>query len=94
MKEKNIDIESLKKAVGGFLTDDEGNQYYMDYGINPDHCVCCGNCIDSCPIQCIEIKGDSAVIDSNVCLHCGYCTENCPTDAIGYNRKTIVYFAK
>ena len=89
---KAIDNESLEKVVGGLLVDGDGNKYYMDYGID-DSCVCCGACVENCPMGCIEIKGSSAVIDLNRCVQCRCCEGYCPVGAIGDNRKVIVEYA-
>ena len=53
----------------------------MAYIIN-DNCISCGNCPDSCPVDCIS-EGDSIyVIDPDVCIDCAACVPTCPVDAI------------
>ena len=46
-----------------------------------DACVGCGECMQSCPQQCVE-EGNPYVIRQENCLHCGLCQENCPVQAI------------
>ena len=89
-EKKNLNTDDLEQAVGGYMTDGDGNRYYMDFGIDENWCICCGECEMNCPMGCISIRGGCAAIDSNVCIRCGYCQAFCPTDAIGDNRKIIV----
>ncbi|MFX1411553.1 MAG: 4Fe-4S binding protein [Promethearchaeota archaeon] len=49
--------------------------------IDEQNCVCCGTCIDRCPVQAISLN-DSAYIDRDLCLGCGLCAGVCPEDAI------------
>jgi ferredoxin len=47
-----------------------------------DDCVCCGSCIDACPVEAIS-EGDSKyVIDADKCVDCGACVGECPSEAI------------
>lgn len=41
----------------------------------------CAKCIDSCPINAIEIKNSKIYIKEN-CIECGICAGECPTKAI------------
>jgi len=54
-------------------------------------CICCGSCVNICPVNCIEIKFEQAketskrkrdLIEYNVdltkCLFCNLCAEICP----------------
>ena len=79
--------------TGGYLVDEDGNKYYNEFGIEEKWCVCCGRCVDNCPMRCIQIKGSAAEIDYSVCNMCAYCMGLCPTGAIGYNRKVIIEYA-
>ena len=90
---RRIDNEALEKVVGGLLTDEDGNKYYLDYGIDLSQCVCCGECARVCPMQCIEMRPEGAVIDFDNCLRCGCCENSCAVGAIGDNRKIIVKYA-
>ncbi len=75
------------------MTDEDGNKYYMAFGIDLGQCVWCGECARICPMQCIEMRSEGAVIDFDNCIHCGCCEGYCPVGAIGDNRKVIFKYA-
>ncbi|MBM7553300.1 indolepyruvate ferredoxin oxidoreductase subunit alpha [Thalassobacillus pellis] len=39
-------------------------------------------CVDVCPVDCIEEGEDQYFIDPNTCIDCGACVAACPVDAI------------
>ncbi|GGC98009.1 4Fe-4S ferredoxin [Thalassobacillus devorans] len=39
-------------------------------------------CVDVCPVDCIEKGEDQYFIDPNTCIDCGACVAACPVDAI------------
>ena len=60
-KENKVNDESLEKAVGAYKIDEDGNKYYIGFGIDGDSCVCCGNCASMCPAMCIDLSSGVAV---------------------------------
>jgi len=54
--------------------------------INEDNCVECGDCIEACPINAIEMVeydgGAKPQIDEKFCLGCGVCSLQCANDAL------------
>jgi electron transport complex protein RnfB len=50
--------------------------------ICPVGCIACGLCAKNCPVKCIEIRDNLAVIDHEKCINCGICAAKCPTDSI------------
>lgn len=50
--------------------------------IDADKCTGCGECIESCPLDAIEMQDDKAVVDEDVCGDCGACVDVCPSEAI------------
>lgn len=46
-----------------------------------EECIGCGQCVEVCPFEAINIVDEKAVINEN-CTVCGSCIEVCPTDAI------------
>jgi NAD-dependent dihydropyrimidine dehydrogenase PreA subunit len=50
--------------------------------INQETCTGCGECVDACPLESIEIKDDKAVVDEETCGDCGSCVDVCPVEAI------------
>jgi NAD-dependent dihydropyrimidine dehydrogenase PreA subunit len=49
--------------------------------VNKDTCTGCGACVDTCPVDAIEMDGDVAVV-SDACIDCGQCVDECPVEAI------------
>lgn len=41
-----------------------------------------GDCVDVCPVDCIEPGNDQYYIDPEICIDCGACVTVCPVDAI------------
>jgi len=53
----------------------------MSIWVNNDNCTGCGNCVDACPFNLIEIIDDLAHINEG-CTLCGACRDVCAFDAI------------
>jgi len=53
----------------------------MSAKVNKEKCMGCGQCVDVCPVQAIEIKEKKAVV-SDSCVDCGVCLNACPVDAL------------
>ena len=69
--------DELSKVSGGARM-----QYWGEYYVNPDLCICCENCGKNCPADCISFDGETAAIDQEICIQCGSCRDACPTGAI------------
>jgi len=54
------------------------NQPYIDI----DKCTGCGECVRTCPQECIEIIEGKAVVDIPNCAGCSACATICPNYAI------------
>lgn len=50
--------------------------------IDLEKCTGCGDCVESCPLEAIEVKDEKAVVDDEVCGDCGTCVDVCPSEAI------------
>jgi Fe-S-cluster-containing hydrogenase component 2 len=50
--------------------------------IDHETCTGCGECVDACPLEAIEVKDDKAVVDEETCGDCGSCVDVCPTESI------------
>ncbi len=48
----------------------------------PDECQGCGLCVKHCPVDCIRMENERAVINTQKCIGCGQCALQCPTGAI------------
>ncbi|MFW5859585.1 MAG: indolepyruvate ferredoxin oxidoreductase subunit alpha [Planctomycetota bacterium] len=54
----------------------------MPAKVDPDTCTGCTACVDTCPVNAIEMVNDKAVVDANTCTDCGACVDACPVEAI------------
>ena len=43
------------------------------------------DCVDVCPVDCIEEGPDQYFIDSDICIECGACEVACPVGAVYYD---------
>ena len=51
--------------------------------IDVDKCEGCGECVDTCPGEVLEMQDDKAVvINEEECMECESCVEVCEQDAI------------
>lgn len=51
--------------------------------IDKQLCVGCGTCADHCPLDCIYLEDETAVVRyPDECWHCGACRQDCPAQAI------------
>ena len=41
-----------------------------------------GECVEVCPVDCIEQGEDMFYIDQDICIDCGACEAVCPVEAI------------
>lgn len=49
--------------------------------VDKNTCTGCGACVDTCPVEAIEMDGDVAVV-TDACIDCGQCVDECPVEAI------------
>lgn len=54
--------------------------------LEPDKCVGCGKCAESCPAQIIKIKNKKAKFRKAGCISCFCCQEMCPMKAISVKK--------
>ena len=50
--------------------------------VNDDDCIGCGQCVEKCPMEAIELEDNIANIDEDRCIGCGVCVHHCPEDAM------------
>ena len=56
--------------------------------IDPEICIRCNTCEDTCPEGAITHGDKNYVVDVDKCTHCGQCIQPCPTGAID-NHRTV-----
>ena len=54
----------------------------MPARVDAETCTGCETCVDTCPVEAIEMKDDLAVVDEETCTDCGECVDSCPVEAI------------
>ena len=53
------------------------------WSLNKDKCTSCGECINDCPIDALEMQdGFPRIKDGGECIRCGMCVSLCPEQAI------------
>lgn len=50
--------------------------------IDPEICIRCNTCEETCPIDAITHDSNNYVVDASICNHCMACVPPCPTGAI------------
>ena len=50
--------------------------------VDEEKCTGCESCVDSCPLDAIEMQDNLAVVDADTCGDCGACVDACPVEAI------------
>lgn len=55
--------------------------------IMEDECNGCGECVESCQVNAIELDDSIAVLKEKRCIGCAVCASTCPVDAITMNRR-------
>ena len=50
--------------------------------VDPEKCTGCGNCVEVCPVEAIELDDSLAKVDEEICIYCGACISECPVEAI------------
>ena len=50
----------------------------MAHSINPETCVGCGACKDTCPVEAISQDGEKCKVNPDACVDCGACEGVCP----------------
>ena len=82
-------LEAIPQMIGEF-----GKPVYVKY--QTDICAHsnvgitgCTRCLDCCPAEAIQDKGERIEVNTNLCRGCGICTVGCPTGALSYTYPTV-----
>ena len=73
-------IKTQKKKDGIYVT-----RTYVNPVIKECECNKCGECIEPCPVNAIELIDDNISINLDTCINCYYCLSVCPEGAIKVN---------
>jgi len=75
-----IGFHQLKQVMSvPFMRDRFRSVGWRAYGT--DDCISCGQCVDICPMEAIELSGKGISV-SDECMGCGLCAFKCPEEAI------------
>jgi len=90
-KELNGICNCCKCCCGTFLLHYTGGIPLMDLTshlahVEEDLCSGCGNCVQSCAAEAVELIDTVAVVNDKRCLGCGVCAHLCPENAINLER--------
>ncbi|MBQ4133555.1 MAG: DUF362 domain-containing protein [Desulfovibrionaceae bacterium] len=75
-------------AMGCATAQGKKDQHAAKFEVEPQLCVACQACLNSCPTNAISIQKGKAVISPEICIGCGECMTVCPTSAISLNWET------
>lgn len=63
------------------LTREFMDKAFPRLSINSETCIQCGDCVEACPVEGIDIEADPVRIQ-NPCIYCWNCVKICPTCSI------------
>lgn len=72
----------LIKLVPQFLVRWLGRFVWVRPVADLEKCTGCGICVQSCPVNAIQMVDDHPVTDYHVCINCLCCNESCPEGAV------------
>jgi len=67
---KNTAVPNMVATSGFIVSLEEGD------------CSGCGDCVEICPMDALEMDGDVAALNLKRCIGCGLCISVCPTEAL------------
>lgn len=57
--------------------------------VDGELCNGCGECVERCPMEAVELAAGAAGVDGGRCIGCGVCAYHCPSEAISLERTGI-----
>jgi Pyruvate/2-oxoacid:ferredoxin oxidoreductase delta subunit len=54
--------------------------------LNEETCNGCGECVEYCQLEALQLSGDSININPDYCRGCGVCVSKCPTESLSLVR--------
>lgn len=68
---------------------DDSAEIARQHVIDPEICIRCNTCEETCPIKAVTHDSRNYVVDFNICRGCGDCIAPCPTGAIDNWRQVV-----
>ncbi len=65
---------------------------YSNFGVETDEASCtgCGDCLDRCSMEALNVVDEIIRVDKNLCLGCGNCVSACLTETLSMVRRASV----
>ena len=74
----------------GETTESDRMGYIRQHLIDPEICIRCNTCEETCPVDAVSHNDDNYVVDAAICEACMDCIAPCPTGAIDNWRMVAV----
>ena len=83
------ELDSLRILPGIF--DGFAKRYLVSKPVqDAGTCAACGECVEACPAEAIELDDHRLVFDYDACIRCYCCQEICPRGAIGFKKGLLL----
>jgi ferredoxin len=50
--------------------------------VDEEACIGCGDCVDRCPTNALDVEDEMVRVDLRRCIGCGLCNSACPSEAL------------
>jgi len=54
--------------------------------VDQETCIGCGDCVDRCPMDALEMEGETVKVIEEYCIGCGNCISACPSESLSLLR--------
>ncbi len=58
--------------------------------VDPGTCTGCGDCLERCQMEALEMEGETAKVTEEYCIGCGNCVSACPSGSLSLERSQEV----
>lgn len=82
VKDYDLPSNAMLETMPGFLIRSMLGMLKARPEINKNACAGCRFCVESCPVQAMDMKGKVPLIDYQKCISCLCCQELCPQKAV------------
>ena len=89
--QSNVFFHVLGEGLPGKIVDFFAGRIITPYPkLEPESCIGCGKCAQTCPAKAITMKKGKPQINRRACIHCFCCQEFCPKGAMRVSRTWIM----
>jgi NAD-dependent dihydropyrimidine dehydrogenase PreA subunit len=54
--------------------------------VDQETCIGCGDCVDRCQLEALQMEGEIASVNQAFCIGCGNCIAQCPSESLSLKR--------